>query len=117
MKCGCDHAGERNRRVTVESPSGTADAAGHVDLTIDSSWTDEGQRWAKVITRGGSESRVFNQVQAETTHIVEMNSDGLTRTIIPKWRLKLGNRNLNITAAYDVDDQRQTVRCECIEAR
>lgn len=116
-KCGCDGAGSFDRRVVIERPNTTGDAAGHVDLSDDSNWTEVGKRWAAFVTRGGREARVFDQVQAETSHIIELQSDSLTRTIIPKWRLKLGTRKFNISAAYDVDENRKRVRVEATEAK
>lgn len=118
MNCGCKTE-ERVRyrhRVTVQKPKTTQDGAGHVNLTEDANWTNAGTWQVRFITRGGRESRVFDQVQAETTHIVEGHSTPFTRTIIPKWRLKFGTRVLNITAAYDVNEERGKVRCECTEA-
>lgn len=102
-------------RVTVQRPGGTPDAAGHVDLSSDSNWSAAGSRSCKVTTRGGSEGYRFNQVQADISHIVEMRSDSLTRSIHPKWRLVLSGRVLDIRAAFDVDEAKQIVRCDCVE--
>lgn len=116
-KCTCDEIGSRQHRVTIERPKTTQDGAGHVDLTQDSNWLEAGKRWSSMATRGGRESRVFDQVQAEVSHIIEVPYDSLTKTIVPKWRLKMGTRRLNITAAYDVDEQHRTIRVEAIEAK
>lgn len=117
MKCDCDSIGQRNRRLAIERPKTTPDNAGHVDLSQDSNWTEVGKRWASMTTRGGRESRVFDQVQAEVSHLIGLPYDSLTKTIIPKWRLKMGTRRFNITAAYDVDEERRTIRVEATEAR
>jgi head-tail adaptor len=115
MKCQCPT--RLKHRVTIERPGTTKDAAGHVNLALDSNWTEVGKRWAAFVTRGGRESRVFDQMQAETSHIIELQSDSVTRTIVPKWRLKMGTRKFNINAAYDVDENRKRVRVEVTEAR
>lgn len=118
MKCACPaNAPRMASRLTIQKPSTTPDSAGHVDLSQDSNWIDVGSRSCNILTRGGRESRVFDQVQADVSMIVEMNRDSLTKTIIPKWRLKLGTRRFNITAAYDVDEQHRTIRIEATEAK
>jgi SPP1 family predicted phage head-tail adaptor len=101
--------------VTIQQPSGSAGADGHFDETSSSNWDFVADRKAKITTRSGSEGYRFNQVQADISHIVEMRSDSLTRTIAAGWRLVFGSRVLDIRAAYDVDEMRQTVRCDCTE--
>lgn len=115
--CGCGGIGSRNRRIAIERPSTTPDAAGHVDLADDANWDEVGKCWSAMTTRGGREARVFDQVQADVSHIIEMPYNSLTKTIVPKWRLKMGTRRFNITAAYDVDEQHRTIRIEATEAK
>lgn len=106
-----------NHRVQIERPGGTAQAGGHVDLTDDSNWQHVDGRWAAFTTRGGKEGRVFDQVQAEVTHIIALRHDALTRQIDPTWRIRMGDRKFNIRAAYDVDEAGETVRIEATEVK
>jgi head-tail adaptor len=46
-----------------------------------------------------------------------MRSDPVTRGILPTWRLRMGCRVFNVTAAYDKDERRQTVYVEATEVK
>lgn len=116
--CDCQTETPRYPHILIiEQPSGTADAAGHIDLTSDSNWIQVGRIKGRFITKGGRESFVFRQVQAETTHVIEVASTPLSRSIVPKWRLRIGTEKYNVTAAYDVDRMRKAVRVEATEVR
>ena len=118
MRCGdCKPMPRYTRRLVVEKPRTTLDGAGQTDLTEDSNWVQTGTVRARFITRGGMESRVFDQIQAETTHVIETPATTFSRSIIPSWRAKFDGRKLNITAAYNVnEDRRGVVRLEAKEA-
>lgn len=107
---GCEVPPRYTHTLLIEEPSGTADAAGQIDLTLDTNWSQVGRVRARFITRGGREGFAFRQVQASTTHIIECVSTSLTRSITPKMRLRMGARKFNIVEAYDVDEGRKTVR-------
>lgn len=113
----CKDIGVMRQSVSLQQLKDTltADAAGHVDETAATSWQTVGTRKCKVLTRGGVEGYRFNQVQAEVTHIVELRSDSLTRTIAPTWRLLLDGRTLDITAAFDPDNMRQRIQVNAAE--
>lgn len=114
-KCGGLGSIRNQQKYDIQRPNAaaTADAAGH----IGERFITAGRRWGSPKSRGGREYFLFNQVQAEVSHIIEFQYDSLTKQIGPTWQLKLGSRAFEITAAYDVDEMRQVVRCECIEAR
>jgi head-tail adaptor len=103
--------------VTIEkpNPSATPGADNRVDLTLNSNWIPVNSRAATFKTRGGTEGRIFNQVQAEVSHIIEMRSDPLTRQINPTWRLRYRQQVFNIVAAFDVDMRKKIVRIHAIE--
>src|SRR5690606_39673685 len=109
MKCACPTtAGKRYRwSMTVQSPSGTADEFGHTDLTDDANWITAGNIKANFITKGTKEGRVFDQVQAEVTHIIETRSTSLSRSIHPVDRIVFGERKFNVNGSYDTDQERQ----------
>ena len=117
MTCGdCDARPRYPKWLTIEKPSATKDAAGHVDLSVDSNWSQIHKIKGRFITKGGREGRIFDQVHADVTHVIETRSTAFSRTLIPKWRLKMDGRKFNIAAAYDVDEARKIVRIEAIEA-
>jgi head-tail adaptor len=117
MKCPCPTLPRLTHRVTIERPKTTPDAGGHVDLAQDSNWQSVRTIWFRFVSHTGRESRVFDQVQAETNHVLEINDDTFTKTIIPKWRGKYGTRKLNINAIYEKDDSRRRLLMEVTEAR
>lgn len=107
----------KQKRVGIQRINGTADAAGHIDLTSDDSWTTVGKRWAQIITRGGKENYRFNEVKADVVALVEMRSDSLTRSVTSRDRLTLGSRILDIDAAYDMNEAREKVVCHVVESK
>lgn len=115
MSCGgCSTASQK--RLTLQRPAGTAGIDGHVDLTDDANWqTIATNVWGSFSTRGGSEGRAFDQVQADVSHIIEIPYRP-SLTILPKWRLVSGSRVFNISAAYDVDEAHHTIRVHATEA-
>lgn len=117
----CDDCKERPRyphTLIVERPGGTPEDGGHVDLTDDDNWPAVGRIKGRFITKGGREGRVFDQVQAEVTHVIATPSTPRSRTQIDATcRVRWGTRKFNITAAYDVDEAREEVRLEVTEVK
>lgn len=113
----CDTIGSQ-KRVTIQRPktSATPDAAGHINFNTSSNWSDAGKRWATIKTRGGSENYLFNHIQSDVSFLVDLPYDSLTVTIGPSWRILIGTRELDISAAYNVDEANEKIRCECKEA-
>lgn len=103
--------------LVVERPGATRDDAGQVDLTDDANWSAAGRIRGRFITKGGSEWYAFKQTQATTTAIIETPSTSISRSIEPSWRLKMGSRAFDITAAYLVDEIGKLVRIEVTEVR
>lgn len=95
--------------MTIEEPGGTPDAAGHVDLTLDANWDRSGRIKVRFITKGGREGRIFDQVQAEVTHVVETRATAFSRRILPAWRGRFDGRKFNITAAFNVNEERRGI--------
>lgn len=112
-------AGQRDKRLTLQAPNtnATPDAAGHVDLTLDSNWTTLGKRWAAVVTKAGRESHQANQAQADHAVTCVFASDNLTRSIAPEWRILLGPRKLQIVSAVDENCARRRVVVDAVEVR
>jgi len=114
MKTG---SGRFRTPVVIQKPRTATDAVNHADLSVDANWEDVASDRAAFQTRGGSESRVFDQIQAETTHLIELRSSPISRSIIPTWRLRIGHRKFNVRAAYEVDERGRLLRIEATEAR
>lgn len=106
-------AGELNKRVSIELPTLTENDYGEM---VETGYTVVGKRWAAIKPMTGQEYQLAQQTQANITHIVEMRSDCLTRTLTPLHRLRHQGRLLNITRVFDVDEARKKVTLECKEA-
>lgn len=116
--CDCDVPIAKQKRFTLQSPAGTPDATGHVDYSVDANWTTVSTTlWGAFKSRGGSEIQTQNQPQGVIHHTIEFPYSTTAASIIPKWRLKLGTRVLNITAAYSVDEGDEVIRVEATEKK
>lgn len=118
MKCACPDTARKRYRwtVAVQTPSGTPDAAGQVDTTVDANWSALGNIRVNFITKGSREWHLHDQTQAEVTHIIETPSTALSRSVGPTDRIVFDSRKFNVTGAYDVDEARRVVRFEVTEA-
>lgn len=119
MKCECSTKQRTRYRhwITVESISGTADASGHIDLSVSSNWSSAGKIKGNFISRGGRESFKYDQVQVDASHIVETPSTTFSRSINETYRLSFNSRIYNILLADDVDQARETVRLYLTEVK
>ena len=111
MKCACPEVATKRFRwtVAVQSPSGTPDAHGHVDLTDAANWTALGNIRVNFITQGAREKFTYDQTHAEVTHMLETRSTTLSRSIQPDDRVIFDGRTFNVTGVYDVNEERQVV--------
>jgi len=119
MKCQCSAPPTTVYRhwVTIQQPSGTPDASGHIDWEDSSNWSSYGQLKVNFLSRGGREGRVFDQIQVEATHIAEAPSTTASRAVDESMRLVFDSRNYNITLVDDVDESRQVVRLYLTEVK
>jgi hypothetical protein len=77
--------------LTIISPAGTTDAAGHIDYTAYASWTTQGQRWFALQATGMTEIQRGNQIETVETFECRTPSDSLTETMVSTWALKQGS--------------------------
>lgn len=92
-----------------DQPKNT-DAHGHpVDRP-----TTIGKRRARVIPQSGREFIQAQQQRAELTHLVEIRYDS-TLTVSPGMWLTLDERQLEVLAAWDVDEAHVKVHIACKE--
>lgn len=116
--CDCGIPISRQKRFTLQSPSGSADATGHVDLSVDANWTNVSTTlWGAFTSKGGSEGQTLNQTQGVVNHTIDFPYSTTAASILPKWRLKMGTRVFNITAAYNVDEADELIRVEATEKK
>lgn len=116
MKCECKSLTHLNRRVTVQRPTEDAGDDGHTDLKDDANWENVGVLWGAFKTRGGREAQVFDQVEATVSHLIDFRYGTTSRSIIPKWRLKMGTRIFNVVSSVDVDEAHKTIQVSATEA-
>jgi head-tail adaptor len=60
---------EYDKKITIESLSGTADAHGHIDDTDGGNWSAYTTSFAKVESKGGREFWKVDQVSADVSHV------------------------------------------------
>lgn len=116
----CDEMKLLDQRVSIERPKSSDNAGpdGHVDLTDPANWELVEFRQCRFLSRGGREGRAYLQVRADVSHIIEFNSDPLTRGIQSTWRFGLGEcRKFNVVAAFDKDEKKQKVWCHVVEVK
>jgi head-tail adaptor len=110
-------AGQYRSRVMIERPRDNPGDDGQTDLTLPANWQQVESRAAHFVTRSGREGFVMQGVRADVSHVVELRSDPVTRSIKPTWRLTMDSRVFNIVAAYDKDDRGLNVWIECMEVQ
>ena len=123
-KCGaCREIPKRyNKTLTVEQPITTAaatDDSGQIDQEDEDNWLVVGTIKGRFITKGGGEARVYKQVLATTDTVIMTPKTTLSMAIAadPTYRLKMGTRIFNVTAAYRINESGREVQIEATERR
>lgn len=108
-------AGKRDQRVAIYSDAGsTVDGVGQ----LQSSESLVGTYWAEVIGEGGREVYYGQQLHAETTHVVKMLADSVTRAIKPQtYRFVWRSRQLGILGVRQVNYRDNELVFDCTEDR
>lgn len=119
MKCACPDKTQRRYRhwVTIQQPSGTADASGHIDLSDSANWSSYGKIKGEFVSRGGREGKVFDQIQVDASHILETPSTSASRAINETMRASFNSRIFNITLVDDVNQAREIVQLYLTEVK
>lgn len=108
------HAGKLNRRVLIEKPVKTHDAAGQPVTT----WETFAPVWASVTTGSASEAlRDNRQVSEDVRWQIVVRYSSQTAQIAADWRLRLGDQVLSIQSAVNVDDRRTHILLTALERR
>lgn len=93
--------GKLDQRITLQSRSVAADAAGQDTIT----WTDVATVWAQVQAVRGREFFAAAQVQQEQTLKVRIR---YRADVLPTWRLVWQGRNHDITGVISVGRKEMT---------
>lgn len=109
MNCDCkSEVRYYPRRVVVEKPGTTEEDDGQINLADDDNWVRVGVLYVRFVTRGGKESRLFDQLQSTVDVVIRCPNQTITRSLDPSWRLKMQQgdrwRKFNIVAAYLEDE-------------
>jgi SPP1 family predicted phage head-tail adaptor len=113
-------AGELNCRVTIQQPKTVESAEndyGEIDTTVDEGWQHLGSRPAQILTEGSREVFRSRQFQPDTTHIVRLRYDKLTKRLQPEMRLVHNERSLEIIGAHNMNELNQFVEATCREKK
>jgi len=110
-------SGNFNRRITIQriELNPETDDHGEVDLKDEGNWETHVVSWANIKTKGGREWWKSDKINAEVSHIIQVPYGRLTRKIDSEMRIRVGDRTINIVAAYDIDEQRQVIEMQCKE--
>lgn len=100
---------------TVEKPSATASAGGHIDEDDDDNWAFFGKFGFKVHTENSREFYRALQVKSDITHVFDVRYSQKTSQIGTHMRLTKGSRVLKIVGAYNVDEANQVMRLRLVE--
>ncbi len=111
-------AAEYNSYGTIQKNN--PDTAGSGQLAQDWDGPTFGRAWFQVLPRGGREKRTFEQLRAETTHIVRTRKNSITSQIkVSTFRFvfKSLGLTLNITSKIEVDTRGVEYQFECMEVQ
>jgi SPP1 family predicted phage head-tail adaptor len=106
-----------DKRVGVQKPGTTKDAAGQVSNWVDVFATADKKVWANVRPVGGGEKLRAMATGAEISHFVTVRYSAAYAdpVAVATWRVLLGARIFNVTAARDIDEAHDRVVLDCTE--
>lgn len=102
------NAGRLRHRVTVQTPTRSANATGERTLT----WSTVATVWAGVEPRRSVERDEASQQIAPTTYDIEMR---YRSDITPACRLQWGGKVLNITSVINVGNRNREISVVAVE--
>lgn len=113
-------AGDLKFPVLVERLRGdnTPDDYGHVDKSEKNKWGEYCRRKGKIISTGGREAQIGEQVRILRTWRIWVRFDEETRNITGRMRAQFdapGTVIAHIEAAFDPNGDRKWLQLECIE--
>lgn len=105
---GSVRAGALRHRVTLEVPTGVADATGDPVP----GWTVAAVVWAAVVPLSGQERLAAQQVVADVSHQVTLR---YRADVTPHMRIRLGSRLFNILAVINPEERNRTLELLALE--
>jgi SPP1 family predicted phage head-tail adaptor len=111
-ECLC--ANDLQHRISIESPTESADSGGYGDVTP--TWKQEAKAWAMIETLGSREVYRAQQTYAATTHVITIRYSRQAADFTTKMRVKFGARYLYITGLVNIDERNDWIRLFCTEA-
>lgn len=100
-----DALGVMRARVRLQSATRVADEIGGAAIA----WIDQGEAWADIAARGGSQTAAFDASPAIALFSVTINRRADVRA---GWRVLWGERVLQIVGVADDGAPRLTLSCE-----
>ena len=101
-----------DRKVVIESLSGTADAHGHIDNTSESNWSQYVISFASVITQGGTEFWKVDKLDSTVSHLWKCPYSKTLAAATTKMRLVSESVTYEIMSVIDVDLAHQEVQIQ-----
>ena len=103
--------GQLDKRITLQSPSGSQDALGERITT----WTDVATVCARIRGLTTREAMAAGQRQAMTSHMVEIRYAVNVAAITTDWRIKFGARFFTIDGVINVSERNEMFTLACTE--
>jgi len=104
-------AGDLNKRVILQSPTGARDALGERVTT----WTNVATVWARVRPLSGKELMIAGQQQSATSHVVEIRYSATVKAVNNSWRVLFGSRILVVDNVINPDESNEKLMLYCTE--
>lgn len=98
-----------NKRVTIQSPSGSRDALGERVTT----WVNVATVWARVRPLSGKEIMVAGQQQSETSLVVEIRHSSTVSGINNSYRILFGTRKLIVDNVMNPEESNERLMVYC----
>lgn len=104
-------AGDLNKRVLLQSPTGTRDAVGERSTT----WIDVATVWAAIRPMSAREQLVAAQRQHDTSHVIEIRHSSAVAALDASWRLVFGARIFTIDGVLNDRERNEKLILYCSE--
>lgn len=90
-------------------------ASANSDGQIPEQGLEQFSRWGHLIPTRGNERYLAEQTVGDITWLLRVRYDHSTASIDSNWWLKIDNRRLNVSRAYDPDGLKREIEMELIE--
>lgn len=101
----------KNRKIILQSPSGTRNAIGERVTT----WTNVATVWAEISPLSVRDLLAAGQMQSEVTHRVRVRYGASIAAIDSSWRVLYGSRALTISGVRNINEASREFELLCHE--